>query len=75
MQSKNIIDVGPVEQTMLTAILELPLDRQITAFRRYIQRMERNLSELSVPTVPAAEKRKHEAPPAPAASSGRGAAA
>jgi hypothetical protein len=55
MQSKHIA-VGLVEQTMLTAIRELPLDRQITALRRYTQRMERNLSELSVPTVPAAEK-------------------
>ncbi len=43
---------------MLTAILELPLDRQVTALREYIQRTERTISELSVQTVHAAEKKK-----------------
>ena len=47
----------PVEQAMFTSILELPPDRQvITALRRFIQRMERKLSEMSVQTVPAAQK-------------------
>jgi hypothetical protein len=46
---------------MLTAILELPLDRQVTALREYIQRTERTISELSVQTVHAAEKEKNAA--------------
>jgi hypothetical protein len=54
----NQIAVGFVDQAMLTAILELPLDRQVTALSRYIQRMERTVSEISVQTVPAAEKEK-----------------
>ncbi len=43
---------------MLTAILELPLDRQVTALLGYIQRMERTISARAVQTVPAAEKEK-----------------
>jgi hypothetical protein len=43
MCSKQIA-VTPVEQAMFTSILELPLDRQVTALRRFIQRMERKLS-------------------------------
>ena len=56
MRSKQIA-LTPVEQAMFTSILELPPDRQvITALRRFIQRMERKLSEMSVQTVPAAQK-------------------
>jgi hypothetical protein len=57
MRSKQIA-VTPVEQAMFTSILELPPDRQVTALRRFIQRMERKLSEISVQTVPAAQKKK-----------------
>jgi hypothetical protein len=39
---------------MPTAILELPLDRQVTALRGYVQRMERTISARSVQTEKAA---------------------
>jgi hypothetical protein len=56
MRSKKIA-LTPVEQAMFSSILELPPDRQvITQLRRFIQRMERKLSEMSVQTVPAAQK-------------------
>jgi hypothetical protein len=59
MRSKKIA-LTPVEQAMLSSILELPPGRQVvTQLRRFIQRMERTLSEfeseMSVQTVPAAQ--------------------
>jgi hypothetical protein len=60
MRSKQIA-VGIAYQAMLTAILELPIDRQVTALRGYIQRMERTISARSVQTVPVAKEEKHAA--------------
>ncbi len=57
MHSKQIPG-GIAQQAMLTAILELPLDRQVTALRGYIQRMKKTISARSVQTVPAAVKEK-----------------
>jgi hypothetical protein len=57
MLSKQIA-VTPVEHAMFTSIPELPPDRQVTALRRFIQRMVRKLPEISVQTVPAAQKEK-----------------
>ncbi len=56
MRSKQIA-VGIVQQT----VLEIPLDRQVTALREYIKWMERTISELSVHNFHAAEKEKNAA--------------
>jgi hypothetical protein len=42
---------------MFTSILELPPDRQVTALRRFIHRMERKISEISVLRL---KKQKHQ---------------
>jgi hypothetical protein len=45
-----------VEQTMFNSIMRLPPAVQVTALRVFILRLERKLSEMSVQTVPAAQK-------------------
>jgi hypothetical protein len=55
MRSKQIA-LTLVEQAMFNSIMQLPPERQVTALRRFIHRMERRLSEMSVQTVPAAQK-------------------
>ena len=55
MRSKQIA-VTTVEQAMLNSIMRLPPAKQVTALRGFMVRMDRKLSEMSVQTVPAAQK-------------------
>ncbi len=55
MRSKRIA-LTTDEQTMFNSIMRLPLAAQVTALRGFIPRVERKLSEMSVRTVPAAQK-------------------
>ncbi len=55
MRSKRIA-FTTVEQTIFNSIMRLPPATQVTALRGFILRLERKLSEMSVQTVPAAQK-------------------
>ena len=50
MRSKRIA-FTTVEQTMLNSIMRLPPAAQVTRLRKFITRVERKLSEMSVQTV------------------------